>query len=213
MEINNPLEISPNLVYRNNPSGIIILDAHSSVMSIQTMDMLHKSLGLWMYGYHYFIDKNGDVYGGRPERALACNADVLLQSQLTNMTHLNISPFDLKNNADKFESTAPTSVVSAGKIFICLEGITSQSSPPSIQIESLINLCKDINSRYMNMRTIYSLSELLPQYNNLGIFVDMNAIRAVTITNIETKIISCSPIVIRIKEFPRTRTGTIILTY
>lgn len=177
MEIQNTLTISTNLIYRNNPSAIVLLDSGSSVMTIETMDKLHKSLGLWMYGYHYFIDKSGDVFSGRPERALSCNADVLMETQKTNMISLNISPFSNGNDVT-FESNTPSNVISAGKIFICIEGLTSQSPIPPVQLDSINNLCKDIYSRYRNLNTIYSFNELVPSIKNPGVYMDMNSIRS-----------------------------------
>ena len=163
----NALNVSDELIYANNPLAIILLDSRNEDSNIQLLDIIHKGLGMKMFGYHYYIDKKGDIYSGRPERAYSCEVELLLQS-VENNTFYN----------EELEVKNAKSIVSSGKIFICMEGNTELSDFTVNQRNSLINLCKDIRARYRNIRNIYSMNELLPEYSNLGAYVDMNTIRS-----------------------------------
>lgn len=176
MEINYPLEISPDLKYKNNPTNIVILDARQSVMNFDLISKLHCSIpGVLMYGFHYYIQKDGDILGGRPERALPCNVEYLM-SKLYNI-------IGSENNISKAESDTDN-ILSANKIFICLEGNTSIEQINNGQRMSLVNLCQDIMGRYRNIKNVYSMSEYISSYDNLGSFVDMNELRSNISNNI-----------------------------
>ena len=176
METIKSINISDSLVYMNNPSNIIIVDSRNITSDIEILDNVHRGLGMKMYGYHYFISKLGDIYSGRPERAFACDVEILMQTMYTNLIAADISPFDI--DPELIEVKDAKSIISAGKIFICIEGNTEFSDMSVSQRDSLVSLCRDIQSRYRNIRNIYSLGEYIPKYNNLGSFVDMNSIRS-----------------------------------
>lgn len=172
--IKGSIEISKDLVYKNNPISIIVVDSKNTTITIESMDEVHKSMGMKMFGYHYFIDKEGNVYMGRPENAFACDIEMLMLKMYSNLISSNISPFDSVN----METENGSKVQSADRIFICLEGNTDNSGMSPQQRSSLVALSSDIRSRKRNIRNVYSLSEIYPQFNNLGRYVDFNPIRA-----------------------------------
>lgn len=175
LEILRKIQIADRLVYQNNPSSIIIVDSRNKVISIEQMDRIHRALGMKMFGYHYFISLDGEVFMGRPERAFSCDVEVVLQHIQTNTdSTVNQSPFGL----DGSEVESAANVISTGRIFICLEGNTEVQDMTTRQRIALVALCKDIKSRNRNIRSVYSLSEIIPKLNNLGPYVDMNSVRS-----------------------------------
>lgn len=174
MEIIKSLERSKELIYQNNPSAIIVVDSRNPTVGLDSLDDMHRGLGMKMFGYHYFIDKLGNIYQGRPESAFSCDVELLMQSMYSSLINEDISPFELTN----IELTDAKKVQSAGRIFICIEGNTEISTMTPSQRSSLVALGKDIKSRNRNIRNVYSFSEIYPQYQNLGSYVDMNSIRA-----------------------------------
>lgn len=62
------------LVYLNNPEKIII--HHTAIKNIDSdaIHKMHQEKGWSGIGYHYFIDKSGEIYEGRPERAIGAHA-------------------------------------------------------------------------------------------------------------------------------------------
>lgn len=174
MRLNRTLPISRDLIYRNNPVSIIILDSRNRNMGINDIDIIHRGLGMKMFGYHYYIDREGIIYAGRPERAFSCDVAITTQKMQTNYINDNVSPFDDYD----IEVDSAKNIVSSGRIFICLEGNTEIMDITFKQRSSLITLGKDVKERNRNIRGIYSLSEILPDTFNLGIYVDMNSIRA-----------------------------------
>ncbi|QXN67958.1 hypothetical protein FPHOBKDP_00208 [Listeria phage LPJP1] len=157
-----------DLIYKNNPSNIVILDCHNISMDYDTLESIHKGLGLKMFAFHYYITKKGDIISGRPERALPCNIDLLMRKMYLNE---NIAGKDI----ELIDNTDP---VSSSKIFICLEGNTEIKDLTQSQYVSLENLCANISGRYRNIRNIHSLNEYYAKYSNLGSLVDMNVLRS-----------------------------------
>lgn len=175
MDIDKTLHISGNLVYRNNPLAIVVLDSKNLAVTIQDMDQVHRSMGMKMFGYHYFIAKDGSIYRGRPENAFACNIESVLVHTYSSLISSGESPL---LQASSPESMDATMIQSVDRIFICLEGNTDYQPIPPAQRSSLVALAADIRSRQRNIRNVYSLAEIYPQFNNLGKFVDFNTIRA-----------------------------------
>lgn len=170
-----PLEISKDLIYTNNPVNIMVMDARNHSISIKDLDKVHRSLGLKMFAYHYYITLTGKVYGGRPERALNPDLTKLTKAMYTNMISLDRSPFEIDQ---EMEMKDRTSSISSNKIIVCLEGNTSYKDIPNIQRISLVKLCKNIMGRNRNVRNVYSMREYLPMYENLGDYVDFAPIRS-----------------------------------
>ena len=175
MEIDKSLPIAPGLVYRNTPIFITVLDSKNLSVTINDMDQVHKGLGMMMFGYHYFIAKDGIIYRGRPENAFPCNIENVLVRTYSTLISAGVSPL---LQSDEPESTDASKIQSTDRIFICLEGNTDQQAIPPAQRSSLVALARDIRSRHRNIRGIYSLSEIYPQFGNLGKYVDFNPIRA-----------------------------------
>ncbi|AFH27146.1 amidase [Clostridium phage phiZP2] len=51
----------------NNPKEIIVHHSEHSTANVYDIDKWHKDKGWCGIGYHYFIDKQGNIYTGRPE--------------------------------------------------------------------------------------------------------------------------------------------------
>lgn len=51
----------------NNPKEIIVHHSEHSTANVYDIDRWHKDKGWCGIGYHYFIDKQGNIYTGRPE--------------------------------------------------------------------------------------------------------------------------------------------------
>ena len=51
----------------NNPKEIIIHHSEHSTANVYDIDRWHKNKGWCGIGYQYFIDKQGNIYTGRPE--------------------------------------------------------------------------------------------------------------------------------------------------
>ena len=81
-----------------------------------------------------------------------------------------------KNNLLRIEDGGRIETIN--KIYICLEGNTKISDINNDQYKSIIALSKNILNRNTNVKNIYGLSELIPNLNNPGIFLDMNKIRS-----------------------------------
>ena len=175
MDIDKSLPLAEGLVYRNNPIAIVVLDSKNLAITVSDMDKVHKSLGMKMFGYHYFIAKDGTIYRGRPENAFSCNIENVLVRTYSSLISLDMSPL---LQSEEPESTDASKIHSAERILICLEGNTDYQSIPPAQRSPLVALSIDIRSRHRNIRNVYSLSEIYPQFNNLGKYVDFNSIRS-----------------------------------
>lgn len=55
------------LKYGNNPKEFIIHHAQAKKCTVYDIDRWHKNKGWSGIGYHFFIDKDGKVWTGRPE--------------------------------------------------------------------------------------------------------------------------------------------------
>lgn len=181
MKYEYPLEISEDLIYTNNPVNIMVMDSRNHAITMKDLDQVHRSVGLKMFAYHYYVTLTGIVYGGRPERALNPDLTKLTKALYTRMISLNQSPFE---GIDDIEMKDRTSSISSNKIMVCLEGNTSYKDIPKAQRNSLITLCKDIMSRNRNIKNVYSMREYLPMYENLGDLVDFSSIRSEATTSI-----------------------------
>lgn len=58
-----------SLSYNNNPQEIVLHHAEASHCTVEDIHSWHLANGWAGIGYHFFINKNGDVYRGRPENA------------------------------------------------------------------------------------------------------------------------------------------------
>ena len=163
------------LNYSNNPVLIVLLDSANPNIDLDAMDTIHKSFGAEMYAFHYFINKLGKIYGGRPEQAMAANITLLMSKMFNGTSAITDVNADMQKPMD---SLGPDSVFAANKIFICVEGDTLTDGLTDGQRTSIINLSQDIASRHRNIVNTYSLRELIPQYKNFGDFVDMNSLRS-----------------------------------
>lgn len=56
-----------SLTKGNNPSLIVLHHAEAVSCTVQDIDRWHKDRGWTGIGYHYFVNKNGEVYKGRPD--------------------------------------------------------------------------------------------------------------------------------------------------
>lgn len=65
--INSNISFNGNKAGGNNPKEIIVHHAESSKCTVYDIDRWHKNNGWCGIGYHYFIDKQGNIYTGRPE--------------------------------------------------------------------------------------------------------------------------------------------------
>lgn len=174
--------ISDNLVYKNNPTDIMIIDDHElkystetlrnnskiKINTLESVGKLHSTQGAYMFAGHYYVDQQGSIKGGRPERALAANIQYLFKSLYGESGDYNFKNQIEPNDVDTF---------SANKIVIFVSGSTNQEPLNQGQIDSIVSLTKSIMSRWPNIRNIYSMKEYLPRISNLGKYVDMNIIR------------------------------------
>lgn len=166
MNIIESIPISKTLVYNNKPIYIILLDCRNN-NTIEQLNEVHKRMGLKMFGYHYFINRKGEIFRGRPENAYAADIQALM-----NIDQIS-SPLDTS-----FEFSNASNIISSNKIFICLEGNTELMETTLNQNNSLKSLCQDLINRYSNIKNIYSLNELIPTYSNLGVYFDINTLRS-----------------------------------
>lgn len=94
VEIDRSLALGKDLIFLNNPSMIVLVDSRNRKSDLPTLDKAHRALGMKMFGYHYYVDKNGVIYAGRPERTFSCDVEVLMQHVVFNKdSTTNDSPF------------------------------------------------------------------------------------------------------------------------
>lgn len=62
------------LDYNNNPKKIILHHSASKETNVESIDSHHRDNGWSGIGYHYFINKEGEIYQGRPEGAIGAHA-------------------------------------------------------------------------------------------------------------------------------------------
>lgn len=60
--------------YRQKTERIILHHADSSSCTVEDIDRWHKQNGWCKIGYHFFIDKQGNIYRGREENAVGAHA-------------------------------------------------------------------------------------------------------------------------------------------
>jgi hypothetical protein len=63
------LKQNGNLTYNNNPKMIVLHHTEAKNCTIQDINSWHLSNGWTMCGYHYFVNKKGEIYQGRTENA------------------------------------------------------------------------------------------------------------------------------------------------
>lgn len=68
--IETNLQFNGPLTYANNPQEIVLHHAEASSCTVQDIHSWHLENGWLGIGYHFFIDKQGNVYRGRPEGAV-----------------------------------------------------------------------------------------------------------------------------------------------
>jgi len=64
------LKFNGSLTYANNPQEIVLHHAEASNCTVQDIHSWHLANGWLGIGYHFFIDKQGNIYRGRPENAV-----------------------------------------------------------------------------------------------------------------------------------------------
>ena len=72
-KINPKLVYTKNLLYKNNPDWIVIHHALKSACTIQDVHSWHIDKGWAGCGYHFFVDKVGRVFEGRPVNAVGAH--------------------------------------------------------------------------------------------------------------------------------------------
>lgn len=65
--IQSNIHFNGNKAGGNNPKEIIVHHAEHSTCTVYDIDKWHKAKGWCGIGYQYFIDKQGNIYTGRPE--------------------------------------------------------------------------------------------------------------------------------------------------
>lgn len=65
--IQSNITFNGNKAGGNNPRETIVHHAEHSTCTVYDIDRWHKDKGWCGIGYHYFIDKQGNIYTGRPE--------------------------------------------------------------------------------------------------------------------------------------------------
>lgn len=65
--IQSNIHFNGNKTGGNNPKEIIVHHSEHSTANVYDIDRWHKDKGWCGIGYHYFIDKQGNIYTGRPE--------------------------------------------------------------------------------------------------------------------------------------------------
>lgn len=71
--IQSNLSFRSNMSYGNKPDTIVLHHAEASHCSVYDVDQWHKANGWAGIGYHYFVDKQGRVYTGRPENVVGAH--------------------------------------------------------------------------------------------------------------------------------------------
>lgn len=65
--INSNISFNGSKAGGNNPKEIIVHHSEHSTANVYDIDRWHKDRGWCGIGYQYFIDKQGNIYTGRPE--------------------------------------------------------------------------------------------------------------------------------------------------
>lgn len=65
--IQSNINFNGNKAGGNNPKEIIVHHSEHSTANVYDIDRWHKDKGWCGIGYQYFIDKQGNIYTGRPE--------------------------------------------------------------------------------------------------------------------------------------------------
>ncbi len=71
--IQSNLSFKSNLSYGNHPDTIVLHHAEASSCNVYDVDSWHKQQGWAGIGYHYFVEKDGSIYTGRPENAIGAH--------------------------------------------------------------------------------------------------------------------------------------------
>lgn len=80
--INSDLMFSRSLSTRNNPSWIVVHHALKSTCTIEDVHRWHLSNGWSGFGYHFFVDKLGRIYLGRPVTVAGAHTPGLNQKSI-----------------------------------------------------------------------------------------------------------------------------------
>ena len=72
--IEKTFETKGNMDQRTKTTRIILHHADASKCSVEDIDKCHKENGWCKIGYHFFIDKKGNIFRGREENAVGAHA-------------------------------------------------------------------------------------------------------------------------------------------
>ena len=100
--------------------------------TVQTVHGWHLAKGWAGIGYHYFVDVNGGIWKGRPENKIGAHAYQ-----------------DAQHEAN------------SNGIGICLAGDFTSAQPTAAQMNSLVALIQDIQSRYGNGLAVLRHSDVM----------------------------------------------------
>lgn len=71
--IQSGISFRSNMEYGNKPDTIVLHHAEASHCSVYDVDQWHKQNGWAGIGYHYFVNKQGIIFTGRPENAVGAH--------------------------------------------------------------------------------------------------------------------------------------------
>lgn len=71
--IQSNLSFRSSLSYGNHPDTIVLHHAEASHCTVYDINQWHKENGWAGCGYHYFVNKQGQIYTGRPENAIGAH--------------------------------------------------------------------------------------------------------------------------------------------
>ena len=72
--IEKTFETNGSMDYRQKTDKIILHHADASKCTVEDIDRWHKDKGWCKIGYHFFVDKQGNIYRGREENAVGAHA-------------------------------------------------------------------------------------------------------------------------------------------
>lgn len=71
--IQSNVNFKSNMAYGNKPDTIVLHHAEISKCSVYDIHQWHLANGWAGIGYHYFVNKKGQIYTGRPENAVGAH--------------------------------------------------------------------------------------------------------------------------------------------
>lgn len=73
--IEKTFETNGSMDYRKTTERIILHHADASSCTVEEIDRWHKNNGWAKIGYHFFVNKKGEIYRGREENAVGAHAE------------------------------------------------------------------------------------------------------------------------------------------